>query len=309
MKLVTKLTPTLLNQAWVFVVLLISPSFAQANNMSTDHSFTLGIIADCQYANQPDKGQRLYTSCPKKLEQAVTDLNKHPLKSVIHLGDFIDQDFKSFDTLLNITQHLKAPFYHVLGNHEFSIADEYKNNVTSTLNMPARYYSFTLGDWQFIALDGNDVSTYGWPKNTEKHKHNLALYQTKYKGHENWNGAIGDEQLKWLKQQLSSAKNNNKHVVLLSHFPIFPENPHNLWNAEEVLDVISQYKNVKAWFNGHNHDGNYAIKNGIHFVTFKAMLDTPENAYSTVEFSDKQIKINGVGRQQDMVLLLNLNSD
>ena len=265
-------------------------------------SFVLGVVADCQYADQADKGSRLYTTCPAKLTQAVNDFNTHSLVSVIHLGDFIDKDFTSFATVLDISKALNTPFYHVLGNHEFSVDDQYKMQIATLLNMPARYYSFDIDNWVFIALDGNDVSTYAWPKTSEKHQQNMALYASKYSAQKTWNGAIGEEQLAWLKQQLDCAHGNNKNVVLLSHFPVYPEDQHNLWNSAEVLAMIDHYPNVKAWFNGHNHVGNYGLRNGVHFVTFNAMLDTPETAYSLVEFSKDNIKIEGVGKQPSMVL-------
>lgn len=268
------------------------------------NSFSLGVIADCQYANQADNGKRLYTRCPSKLEYAVEDLNNQQLDAVIHLGDFIDQDFDSFGRLLNITQKLKIPIFHVLGNHDFSVEDKFKAKITDTLDMPARYYTFDLHEWRFIALDGNDVSTYAWPLDSAQYAKNMELYKTEYKGRKRWNGALGNQQLQWLKKQLEKATEDKKKVVLLNHFPIFPENMHNLWNAESVLAVIRPFNVVKAWFNGHNHDGNYAETEGIHFITFHAMLDTPETAYSLVSFSETKIQIKGQGRQPSMELLI-----
>jgi len=122
-----------------------------AQNLNNSSSFTLSVIADCQYANQPNKGERLYTQCPNKLAQAVTAINKQSPTAVIHLGDFIDTDFNSFDRLLKITNKLTPSFYHVLGNHEFSVADKFKTRITHTLNMPARYYTLDRFNCRFIA--------------------------------------------------------------------------------------------------------------------------------------------------------------
>ncbi|KHM50350.1 hypothetical protein PL71_04035 [Pseudoalteromonas distincta] len=280
----------------LLLLLVCCPSIAE------NDSFTLGVIADCQYAEQANKGTRHYTSCPQKLSSAVEQFNALPLSGVLHLGDFIDREFKSFTPLNTISSSLNTPLYHVLGNHEFSVDDKFKMRIPNTLNMPSRYYSFEINNWLFIALDGNDVSTYAWPKNSKKHQQNMTLFNSQYKGHEDWNGAIGIKQLKWLEEKLKVAQVKEQPVVLLSHFPIFPENNHNLWNAQEVLTLISQYSTVKAWFNGHNHVGNYAKKDGIHFVTFHAMLDTDTTAFSTLEFSPTQLKINGQGRQPSMVL-------
>ena len=288
--------------AFAFSLFMLSLGFVSLQAQSKDGEFTLGVIADCQFANQANKGSRHYTSCPGKLASAVKKLNNEPLQGVLHLGDFIDKDVSSFSRLLPITKALTVPFYHVLGNHEFSIEDDAKDKVTEILNMPARYYSFAIEQWRFIALDGNDVSTYGWPSSTAKHQQNMKLFSTIYRGHETWNGAIGDEQITWLTQQLNDAEKQKQKVVLLSHFPIFPEDPHNLWNAEQILEIVSGYPHVKAWFNGHNHTGNYAKYKHIHFVTFHAMLDTPETAYSLVNFTANSIEVEGIGRQPNLSL-------
>ncbi|GAA0363351.1 metallophosphoesterase [Bowmanella denitrificans] len=279
-------------------LMISSPAWADTQ------AFTLAVIADCQYADKDNKGERLYRSCPDKLQQAVQDINRHQTKGTLHLGDFIDQDFDSYARLKAITANSKTPFYHVLGNHEFDVAEQYKGLITQTLDMPDRYYQFDIGQWRFITLDGNDVSHHGWPSDSARHQQNLALIAKQYALGATWNGAIGEDQLNWLDGQLQQATDEQKKVVLLCHFPLYPADPHQLWNHQQVMAVISRYPVVKAWFNGHNHKGDYGRHNGIHFVTFHAMLDTPQTAYSLVEFTDNAIHIKGKGRQPDLQLRL-----
>ena len=87
-------------------------------------------------------------------------------------------------------------------------------------------------------------------------------------------------------------------------FPIAPENPHNLWNAHDVISVITPHRSVKLWLNGHNHDGNYSVVSGIHCVNLKGMLDTEETAYAVLSFCADRIGIKGYGRQTDLSLAL-----
>jgi hypothetical protein len=55
--------------------------------------------------------------------------------------------------------------------------------------------------------------------------------------------------------------------------------------------------------NGHNHAGNYAFQNGIHFITLKGMVETEtENAFSEVLFSEKNIEIKGFGQEKSWKL-------
>ena len=266
--------------------------------------FTIGVIADCQYCDADTAGARQYRNSPAKLQACVEDLNTKDLEFTVHLGDFIDKDWESFDVVGPILAKLKHPSHHVLGNHDYSVADDKKKHVHTKMGLKTRYYDFTVKGWRFVALDGNDVSFHGYPKGS-------ALYQAaeKYYVDNNiespkWNGAVGKGQMKWLEHVLADATKKGQSVVLMAHFPIYPENTHNLWNAEEIVALIDANDCVKAYFNGHNHAGNYGEKNGVHYITFKGMVDTAESAYSTVEVTDTELRITGYGRQDDKTLTI-----
>jgi calcineurin-like phosphoesterase family protein len=266
--------------------------------------FTVGVIADCQYADHDDEGARLYRQSPAKLAAAVDHFNRLDLAYVLHLGDFIDRYWDSYDTVLPIAERLRHPWRFVLGNHDFAIPDEQKARLPSRLGMPARYYSFEHGDWLFLIVDGNDLSLYGWAPG----KPELALSQDVrsrlYASAPDWNGGIGEAQLRWIDQTLADAETRGMKAVLYCHFPLYPDNIHNLWNAAEVSAVVEQRPAAKAWINGHNHDGGYARKNGLHYLTLKGMLDTEETAYATLAFHPDRIDVAGYGRQPSLSLPL-----
>ena len=71
-----------------------------------------------------------------------------------------------------------------------------------------------------------------------------------------------------------------------------------------MLALLEEFPGtVVAWFNGHNHAGNYAKRNGIHFVTIQGMVDTPDsNAYGVLDIYPGLLKIRGSGRVPDRVL-------
>ena len=145
--------------------------------ISEEQVFKFAVVADCQYCDKPDKGLRMYKSSTERFQKFVDFTKDKDLKFGVHLGDFIDQKFESFIPLLKISKELKYPFYHVLGNHDFSVKDEYKNEVPKLLGMPARYYSFKVNNWVFVALDGNDLSFHGHPKSSEKYKESEKYYK------------------------------------------------------------------------------------------------------------------------------------
>ena len=265
---------------------------------------SIGVIADAQYADEPDSGQRLYHTVPAKLAAAVADFNRRKLAFVVHLGDFIDRDWASYDALLAVARHSRHPWHFVLGNHEFAIDEAHKPLVTAKLGLPGRYYSFVRSGWLFIVTDGNDLSSYEWPKGSAQERASMALHATLYPDKPLWDGGIGATQLRWIDRQLDSADRRGLKAMLFCHFPLWPENPHNLWNADAVRALLERHPSAKLWIDGHNHDGNYGERAGIHYVNLKAMLDTPETSYARIDFYAGQVVVHGTGRQQDLTLML-----
>ncbi len=273
-----------------------------ASDKKNQPVFSFGAIADCQYADREAGGTRLYRKSPSKLREAVKNLNTHNLEFVVHLGDFIDRDWKSFDVLTPITDELHHPIRHVVGNHDYSVKDRYKPDVHKRLGMPARYYHFQIDDWVFVAIDGNDLSYYGWPKRSPEYLASKKRHEKDFPNLPKWNGGVGPRQLQWLEEILTKADQNQKKVVLFSHFPVFPKDKHNLWNAPDLLALLEKYNSPVAWINGHNHIGAYGEWNGIHFITLEAMLDTEQSAYSIIHLYDQRIEIRGFGKQDHYAL-------
>ena len=61
-------------------------------------------------------------------------------------------------------------------------------------------------------------------------------------------------------------------------------------NADEVVSVLERHRNVLAVMQGHHHEGHRSERAGIHYYTFKAMIEGsyPEhNSYAIVNI-DRQ---------------------
>jgi predicted phosphodiesterase len=266
--------------------------------------FSIGAIADAQYAVEPDAPPRLYHTTPDKLAAAVADFNRQKLAFVVHLGDFIDKDWASYDALLPVARKLNHPWHFVLGNHEFAVDNAHKPRVPAKLGMKARYYSFVQNGWLFIVTDGNDLSSYAWPEGSPEHKRSMDAHAMLYADKPLWDGGIGEAQMRWIDAQLAGADAKGLKAMLFSHFPLWPENPHNLWNAPAVMALLERHPSAKIWLDGHNHEGNYGIRTGIHYVNLKAMLDTEETSYARLDFFADHVVVHGTGRQQDLTLKL-----
>ncbi|MEK7953242.1 metallophosphoesterase [Luteolibacter soli] len=266
-----------------------------------------GLIADAQYADADQEGERHYRSTPEKLKRAVEIIRAAKPEFTLQLGDFIDRDFKSFDTMLPIIKELGHPVYHLLGNHDYSVADTEKSRVVATLGMPHDYYTFRSGNIRIVMLDTNSISTYKYPANTPSAtaaaEQLKALEATGQPGAKPWNGGASTPQLEWLDRELTAADVAKERVILCGHHPLIPADMHQLWNHEAVLAVIDKHPSVVAWFNGHNHAGDFVERKGLPYLTFRSMLHQPENtAFSIVDVHADRIVITGHGREISRVL-------
>lgn len=271
-------------------------------------SFKIGVIADCQYCNCDIKWDRYYKKAPQRLKEAVAILNQDSLKYTIHLGDFIDKDYNSLDSVLPTWKNLKSKSYHVLGNHDFEVQDSLKVKVLEKLNIKKRYYSFIENDWKFIVLDGNDLSFYGTTSKEKAQQTDSLFNQLKDKNLpylKRWNGGLSNTQLNWIQQELDNAVQENQKVGFYCHFPIFPIDEHNIWNREQFVSLIKPYKNVKLFFNGHNHAGAYEFVDNVHYLTFKGMVDTENtSAFAKVKFEKDTVFIEGFEREVSRKLVI-----
>ena len=108
-----------------------------------------------------------------------------------------------------------------------------------------------------------------------------------------WNGGIGSKQMEWLEKELQKANDKKRNVVIFCHYPLLPIGAHSLWNTEEVIEILNNYKCVRAWINGHNHAGNYTMNNDIHYITLQVMVDTDkDNAFAIISISDMFVEEN-----------------
>lgn len=266
-----------------------------------------GVIADPQYADQKPRGKRYYRESIQKLGDSIKDLNERSLDFVVTLGDVIDTGYESFEKIMPLYGKMKAPYRVVLGNHDFDVAEAEKGKVLGAIKLKKSYHSESMEGWRFIYLDSTEVSLFRYPKDHARHLEAEKMYK-KVEGEKlpqayTWNSGISQEQMEWFKKELTAAAEAKLSVIVFNHNPVYPKGDHNLWNAEEVVEIISQNKHVVAYMNGHNHAGNYAEHKGCHYVNFKGMVETKETtAYAVVECFADRIEIDGLGVEPDRKL-------
>ena len=291
---------------FIFLSLLISAVILYGKTEKKP-VFSFGLIADVQYCEGAPVGTRFYSKSLDKLTECVKNFNTRDLSFVIQLGDLIDRDIDSYESVLSVFNQINTKKYHVLGNHDYGVEEVNKQQVPSKMGLNSRYYEFRLNGWRMIVLDGNDLSYYAPAESREQIEETEALFQKiKDRGANNahdWNGGLSSQQISWLEKNLNQASRSGEKVLLFCHFPVYPSREENLWNDVELIELLESYPCVLALLSGHYHHGGYAKKRGIHYLTLQGMVETEElNAYSVVEIYPDHLKVFGFGREPNRIL-------
>lgn len=195
----------------------------------------------------------------KKLENLIADINRQKnVEFVIFSGDNIAKAKKeNLECFLKIANNLKAPYYIILGgkdvNKQKHLGKKEYLQITKAKNRAHRKiespnYVIEKKDIVFIIVDGSKeviTSSMGYYRPTT---------------------------LEWLENQLSFYK--DKNIIILQHFPLIP--PSNkesrfTYKPNEYLEILNNYKNVKAIFAGNFGINSETENNGIlHFTTSNA---------------------------------------
>jgi 3',5'-cyclic AMP phosphodiesterase CpdA len=281
-------------------------------DMPDKPKLSFGVIADLQYADKDTDNDREYRMSIQKLYGAIEYFNSRNPDFIMLMGDVIDGGFDNFARPLEILKQMPCPVRMIAGNHDYNVSESRLAEVHDLFGMPEGYCSFHCRGLRFIVLDGNEISVFAHPRGSRKRKTAESILKSlKARGADNafeWNGAIGPVQLAWLKRELADAERFEEPVILCSHYPVYPPNPHNLWDDHEILAALDGSTRVKAFLSGHNHLGNYSCRNGIHFLTFAGMVDFKSTAFSYVEIYEGYMRITGFGRESSRVLTF-LNED
>jgi 3',5'-cyclic AMP phosphodiesterase CpdA len=292
----------------LFGAFALGAALAAMAGCGGESAVTFGVVADCQFAAAPAAGSRYYSHSWLKLREAVDLFNARNVRFVVHLGDLIDHDARSYDLILPVLERSKAPVRLVLGNHDLDIEPGLRAGLPGRLGTGRGYGAFSEGGWRFVVLNGDELGV-NHPKDAALEEEAAELFgRLLAEGRPNatkWNGGVGRAQVSFLERELALADRKGTPVVVLCHFPVFPPAGHNLWNDEEVVSILAAHPSVKAYFCGHDHAGGYTLKDGVHYVTFAGMVETrAASAGAVVTLAKDRISIDGFGREPDRTLLL-----
>jgi len=268
----------------------------------------IALIADPQYADVPTHvtPTRYPMKGLERLKEAVATLNGvERLDAAVLLGDYIDRSRHNFTPVLDTLAQLKVPVWPILGNHDFADEEYGCGHVDEALEAlglthDTRYRYVDMQSIRFVFTDTNEDSVIeskpGTPEYQRGEKFIASLAEQGIVNAVPWNGAIGDEQMMWLDATIDDAAAHHKDVIVFGHHPIWPEHRENALNAPAIRDFLSSKPNVRAYINGHNHEGGYGVYRGLPCVTVEGMVEYDSNAFGILEIDEDGIAIQGFGR-------------
>jgi len=223
-----------------------------------DKTVRFGICTDVHKDIMHDADERLSVF----IERArISDVD-----FIIQLGDFC-RPYEYNLGFLSIWNNFPGEKHHVLGNHETDGGFTREESI-KFLGSPAKYYSFDKNGFHFIILDGNDVNpspgkASGYPR------------------------FIGDEQRKWLVNDLKSTK---LQTLIFSHQSLEGEGIENRNEIRKILEdenKSSGFKKIIACFSGHHHTDYSVSINGIYYIQVNSMsYSWVGEQFARVRYSD-----------------------
>lgn len=266
----------------------------------------VGLFTDlhANEGNSPGEG-KVMVNFAERLTAFAEDMNAWGADLVIQLGDFVNGQYAQMEAYVPMERFpfiledalaalgaYGGPTHHVIGNHDvYSLS---KPEILEKTGAEATYYSFDAGGFHFVILDaqfakdGTDLAYSFW-----------VIY-----------GTVPASQVDWLRDDLAATE---LPTIVCIHQPLdiesstlTGENP-IVTNNAEVKSVLAESGAVIAVLQGHEHENRHSVIDGIHYVTFQAMVDhteptVPAWARITFDGAARTISIAGHGDQADLVL-------
>lgn len=203
------------------------------------------------------------------------------LDFVVFGGDLTDNDDNTLEDLplfLDSIEDINVNYFSILGDRDADLKEGYtKQDFCAEF----RRNGFS-----------NPNFTY-WSQQPEE---NMLLIGLDSSVENKFEGKLPSEELLWLDDTLKT--NSDKFTVIVMHHPAFEtaSADKTVWkefilqNADEFLNVINKYPQVKLVLSGHHH--NYAVKNlnGKLFISLPSVVTYP-NSYKILKIYPDRVEV------------------
>jgi 3',5'-cyclic-AMP phosphodiesterase len=186
-------------------------------------------------------GVNTYNSLQQVISLVTKDIAKKAPELLVLTGD-ISQDYsaESYKLAKNFFCNFAFKIATTMGNHDFLA------NFINFFGDPTQNKNkiFTLNNWRIIILNSY------WP--------------------EHIGGKLAEKELEFLSNTLINSR--AYHIMIFLHHPVLPIN--SIWlnkiitsNAQQFLEIIDQFANIKAVVCGHVHQEVSIIRSGVQYLT------------------------------------------
>ncbi|MBD3170351.1 MAG: hypothetical protein GF307_12780 [candidate division Zixibacteria bacterium] len=202
-------------------------------------------MADPQTQNDEEM-RKLHEQTVPDVQKTAAGLSPASIFGV-SLGDIMFDNLQYFPRYEQAVKLMGIPCYQVLGNHDCEVEARTDEMASRTFmnHFGPNYYSFNRGEIHYVVLD--DIFWFG-----------------------GYIGYVDQEQLEWLKSDLSAVE-KGKTVVVFIHIPVYCErhvrydqkNPSRgvvIVNRELLYKLLEPYKSTIIC--GHMHESEYLRDGG-----------------------------------------------
>ncbi|EKE01784.1 MAG: hypothetical protein ACD_21C00052G0002 [uncultured bacterium] len=207
-------------------------------------------------------GFNSYQSLQKVMELVANGIVEKKPNLVALTGD-VSQDYslESYETAAKIFNTFSCPIAAIMGNHDYpQVFAKIFGDPTKESNK-----IFNLNNWSIIFLDSH------WPEHV--------------------GGQLAQTELDFLRKTLAVLL--KQHVMIFVHHQVLPVG--SAWldnimlsNAQQFLEIIDQYQNIKAVVCGHVHQATTTTRLGVSY------LSTPSTSW--------QFAVNSPGFKLDTLM-------
>ena len=236
-------------------------------NKSAVPKVSFALIGDVQFADREPWAGRVFRESRVLLHETIRELNGKNLDFIVSLGDLGDGLAKS-EVPAILEEYAKSahPVKYVAGNHDFVKNSE--EELKRLFGLDDLFYTFKAGGIEFIVLNGLDVSRFAPPGSKRYAQYEEYKIEHPWRKLREWDGMLSAESRGWLRAKLEQARENHENVIVISHVPLLNDDCNAyMWDRAEILDILDEYPNVKAFFAGHYHPGGLRQRVSAMFTT------------------------------------------
>lgn len=209
----------------------------------------------------------------------------HP-DAVVNLGDSIqdandhDRDVITLRQVANMVDAFHAPYYMVLGNHDIKMFDSFEEHK-ELFGFDSFNYSVDVDGYHLVFMT-NGISPERSGTGSSVERARFAMPET----------------MAWLRADLEA---NNKPCIIFNHFPLMGceglATRHVMENADEMFEVIDNYKNVVAVVSGHTHMAYRRERNGVDYhvlgspIASLARTGKPDAVYYLLDTAEGKVSV------------------